>query len=96
MKEKCTVNDGKFVEPCDSLKDMTEHGHPPKGKSRGIFAWAYTNLKTHAPSRTFFGAKSTSHPKGLAFNFCPWCGEQIDAPLYANTEAAHGITGETQ
>lgn len=89
MKEKCTVKDGKFVEPCDSLKDMAEHGHPPKGKSRGIFAWVYTNLKTHTPSRTFFGAKSTSQPNGLAFNFCPWCGEQIHAPLYANTAGSH-------
>lgn len=85
-KEKCTIKDGRFVVPCDTLKGMTEYGHPPKGKARGIYAWAYTNLETHKPSRTFFGAKSTSHPRGLAFNFCPWCGEKIDAPFEVDGE----------
>lgn len=94
MKEECKVKDGRFVEPCSALAEMTEYGLPPKGKSRGIFSWAYTNLKTHEPSRTFFGAKSTSHPKGLAFNFCPWCGKQIDAPLHTDQQADHGIKGD--
>jgi hypothetical protein len=84
-REKCTIRDGRFVEPCDMLDKMSEFGNPPKGKSRGIYAWAYTNTRTHQPSRTFFGAKSTTQPNGMAFNFCPWCGERIDAPLLMAT-----------
>jgi len=33
MKEKCTIKDGRHVEPCTSLEEMNEYGHPPKGKS---------------------------------------------------------------
>lgn len=80
MADKCTVRDGKFVEPCEDLDKMAEVGNPPRGKSRGIWAWMYFNDQ-HKPSRTFFGAKSTARPKGLLFNFCPWCGERIDAPF---------------
>ena len=80
-KEKCTVRDGLFVEPCKSLDEMTEFGNPPPGKQRGIYSWRFTNLNTHKPTRHFFGAKSTAQPKGLAFNFCPWCGTDISAPF---------------
>lgn len=78
-KEKCSVKDGKFVEPCKSLNDVTEFGHP-KGKQRGVWCWEYSI--EGKPSRRFFGAKSGSQTeKGLAFNFCPFCGEPIDAPF---------------
>lgn len=87
-REKCIVREGRFVEPCGPLEKATEYGNPPTGKQRGIYAWAYKNTETHAPSRTFFGAKSTSHPTGMAFNFCPWCGERIDAPLLDGTKEA--------
>ncbi len=80
MSNKCTVRDGLFVQPCDSLKEDAE-GRVPTGKARGIYWWDLTDLKTHKPSRTFFGAKTSAHPKGVAFNFCPFCGTQIDAPF---------------
>jgi hypothetical protein len=83
---KCTVRDGLFVQPCKSLEEMTEIGNPPSGKSRGIYWWQLSNLKTHKPSRSFFGAKSTGMPKGMAFNFCPWCGTNISAPFMQDAQ----------
>ena len=83
-KQKCNVTaDGKFVEPCKTLADATEFGNP-NGKRKGIWAWQYFRLgeSKSTPSRTFFGVKSGEHvEKGLAFNYCPFCGEKIDAPF---------------
>ena len=79
-KLKCTISGGRFVEPCESLEKAAE-GRVPTGKARGIYWWDYTNLKTSEPSKTFFGAKTSEYPKGVAFNFCPFCGTQIDAPF---------------
>lgn len=81
MADKCTVRDGRFVEPCVDLDQNCEIGTPPRGKQRGIWEWLYSNTETHEPSRSFFGAKTTHRPKGMLFNFCPWCGERIDAPF---------------
>lgn len=72
-KTKCTIRDGVHVEPCDTLREMTE-GQCPPGKARGIYVWPFINLNTREATRTIFGAKSSSHPRGLIFNFCPWCG----------------------
>lgn len=85
---KCTVTDGKFVEPCGALSEMTEYGHP-RGKQKGIFAWQYSSPQK-GPTRTFFGAKSGERvEKGLIFNFCPYCGERIDQPV-TEMEPQHG------
>ena len=81
MSDKCTVREGKFVEPCDTLREAAEVGSPPSGKQRGLYWWQLSNLNTHKPTRSFFAIKTSSHPKGLALNVCPWCGERIDAPF---------------
>lgn len=91
MADKCVVRDGRFVEPCEDLSNECEFGNPPPGKARGIYSWMYFNAE-HKPTRTFFGVKSTYRPKGMAFNFCPWCGERIDAPLYRDAKAADPAT----
>lgn len=80
MTKKCSVKD-RHVIPCDALTAATEFGNPPPKttKRTGIFAWELTNLETRKPSRTMFGAKTTEHPKGLIFNFCPWCGADLTA-----------------
>lgn len=76
----CTVRDGRFVEPCDSLTKATEYGHP-RGKQKGIFQYAYSNFED-GPTRTMFGAKSGEQvERGLLFNFCPYCGANISAPF---------------
>jgi hypothetical protein len=83
------VRDGKFIEPCDTLSKAAEFGNPPRGKQRGIYEWRMVNMNTSQPTRSFFGVKTSEHPKGLAFNVCPWCGERIDAPFTEkSTEAA--------
>lgn len=80
MTEKCTV-DGLHVKPCATLAKATEYGNPPPPKTKriGIFAWAFINRETRKPSRTLYGAKTSEHPTGLIFNFCPWCGADLQA-----------------
>lgn len=79
---KCTISDdGMHVKPCSSLAETTMFGNP-RGKQRGIWRWALFNFNTNKPSRTYFGAKSGDHTdNGLIFNFCPYCGTQIDSPF---------------
>ncbi len=85
---KCTVEEGKFVRPCPSLASAAEVGHP-RGKQKGIYAWVLSTPE--GPTRTFFGVKSGDHKdRGLALNFCPFCGERIDAPFTDN--APHDLT----
>lgn len=79
--KKCTVKDGKFVEPCQSLQDATEFGNP-SGKRKGVWCWEYYREDTSGPTRRFYGTKSGDFvSKGIAFNFCPFCGEKIEAPF---------------
>lgn len=76
---KCTVRDGRFVEPCKTLMEATDnHGF---SKARGIFRSELHNMKLMKPSRTYFGIKSKRFPNGILFNNCPFCGEEIDAPF---------------
>lgn len=78
---ECIVKEGRFVVACKTL-ERSIHDVNMRGKSRGITRWDLTNLNTGKRSRTFFGVKSGDFTdKGLAFNFCPFCGAQIDAPL---------------
>jgi len=73
---KCTVRDGKFVEPCDALSKACE-GTVQGAKKKGIFVWPMSNITTGKETRTIFGAVTSEHPKGLIFNFCPWCGSDL-------------------
>lgn len=81
MSKKCTVRAGLFVEPCDALAGAVDNNTPDFSRAKGVSVWNLSNLRTGEPSRTYFGLKSKNHPNGLLFNFCPWCGEQIDAPF---------------
>lgn len=83
LRKKCTVRDGKFVEPCSALESVIMYGNP-RGKQRGIYMWTYHSFKsvTSGPTRSFVGVKSGEHvEKGMIFNFCPFCAESIDAPV---------------
>lgn len=84
-KEKCEViKGGRVVEPCKALSDACEFGNP-RGKQKGLWAWTYHKISRptgEGPSRQFFGVKSGEFvEKGVAFRFCPFCGERIDAPF---------------
>lgn len=91
-QNKCTVSeDGKRVSPCDLLTKACELGNP-RGRAKGVFSWVLYNIdkpRDAGPARVFFGIKSGEFvAKGFAFNFCPFCGERIDAPLASGAEEA--------
>ncbi len=81
--QKCSVRDGNFVEPCEHLRKAC-NGRP-YGTAKGIFIHDLSYLdkeRLGKPSRTFFSVKSGEYAKkGVALNFCPFCGVQIDAPF---------------
>jgi hypothetical protein len=78
---KCSVRDGRFVEPCTTLASTIENHTPAFSKAKGMAFWRYTNFRTGHPSRSFVGILSKSYPKGMLFNFCPFCGGNISAPF---------------
>jgi hypothetical protein len=90
MSEKCTIRDGSHVEPCVALSAACE-GQKSGGKSRGVFVWPLWNIKTGEPSRTMYGAVTSNNPKGLIFNYCPWCGTDLTA---ANIHPKNGGANE--
>lgn len=84
---KCTVTDGKHVEPCDNLASFVE-GPAAFSRAKGIHVWAYRRRDEtgkSVPSRTFYGFKGMGpegqRKNGMAMNFCPFCGAKIDAPF---------------
>lgn len=72
--KKCMFEDGTLV-PCMTLaKAVTA---VPSGNSIGIARWDIVHLDAPMKvTRVLFGIKSKATPKGLLFNFCPWCGER--------------------
>jgi len=85
---KCTVTDGRFVEACWPLEENVQNNTPGFSKAKGIAVWNLTNMTTHNPSRRYYGVKTPAHPNGFLFNFCPFCGERIDAPFVDKEDAA--------
>lgn len=75
----CEIRDGRFVEPCATLEKATDR-RASEGSRKGLVVWPLVNMETCEPSRTIFGAKTDEYPKGIIFNFCPFCGTQIDGP----------------
>lgn len=80
---KCKLVDTNIIEPCARLKEACEYGNP-YGKRKGLYAWNLYKTNNCEPtlSRRFFGAKSGNFVnKGIAFNYCPFCGEEISQPF---------------
>ena len=77
----CSVREGNFVEPCTALSANTDNAFSAFSKAKGVTRWAYSDMTTHEPSRTFFGVKTKAHPDGFLFSFCPFCGVDISAPF---------------
>lgn len=82
----CTVRDGKFVEPCETLGTSIDNNVGSFSKARGVTHWHFTNLNTRQPSRSFIGLRSKRYPKGMLFNFCPYCGTDISSPFQEKDE----------
>lgn len=77
-RQKCTVRDGNFVEPCWALEKLLEPN--TSAKRSGVVAIDY--FIHGKPSRSFIAAKSGEHRKGgFCFSYCPVCGEDISAPF---------------
>lgn len=84
---KCSVRAGNFVEPCTALEEVTI-GEAAFNSRKGVVVWNLFNLTSGAPTRSFIGVRSGSvHKKGMAFNFCPFCGTDISAPFLRETAA---------
>ncbi len=75
---KCRV-EGKKVIPCELLDQTVDDLYTRIRK--GIFDLVVTNLDTGEQYTHGFGTKSGEHKKGLMFNFCPFCGEDIGSHL---------------
>lgn len=76
----CSVRAGRFVEPCDGLRQATSARADEK--KLGVIIHDLVNLKTRKPSRTYFTIRSGEYAKsGIVVNFCPFCGARIDAPV---------------
>ncbi len=83
MSKKCSVRDGRFVDPCNTLEKAVDASGFSKAK--GLYRHELYNTKTGEHSRTMFGLRAKDFPNGLLLNFCPWCGERIDAPFSEST-----------
>jgi hypothetical protein len=81
MTNKCTVRDGLFVEPCETLEKAIDNNIPGFSKVKGIFIQHLINLETGKPSRSYVGLKSSDFKSGILFYFCPFCGGDISAPF---------------
>lgn len=69
------------VYPCLKLEAVIEETGP-SGRRKGVFQYELYNLKTGDLTRRFIGIKSGAHlSKGIAMNFCPFCGIRIDGPF---------------
>ena len=70
---KCKVDDDD-IKPCWALESTMEEHHNRKG----ISMMQFYNMKTMKPSRSVAIVKSGQQmKKGLALNYCPFCGENI-------------------
>lgn len=73
--KKCTIQGGRIIVPCKSLDEEVDD-IAPTGCRRGLYQWTFTNRRTGA-ERTLFGLKTSHSPKGVIFNYCPWCGTDM-------------------
>lgn len=84
--KRCGVRDGKFVEPCETLRSVFD-GHS-FGRGRRLLLQQLTHIPTLKPSRSFVVLHMGEHKeKGIVLNCCPFCGERIDAPLLDDAKA---------
>lgn len=89
-REKCSVRDGDFVEPCKTLEECVNNSTPAFSSRKGVAVWNMVRREggRTVPSRTFFGLICENYPKGMLFNHCPFCGEDISAPFFEKEDAA--------
>ena len=76
-KTKCSVKDHN-IDPCWALEETIEEHH----RRKGISMMEFFNLETSKPTRSVVIVKSGKHvKKGLMFNYCPFCREDIGSHM---------------
>jgi hypothetical protein len=80
LKQKCVVIDGRFVEPCEWLRDALVDARPAS-RTQGLRRIELRDTQTLAPTRAFILHFSKKYPNGYGVNFCPFCGAEINAPF---------------
>lgn len=65
----------------EHLRTHTDNEYGGFSKAKGITRWVYSHIPTGKQTRSFYGVKTKASPNGFLFNFCPFCGEKIDAPF---------------
>lgn len=87
-REKCEVREGRFIDPCDTLAKATDINQPSFSKSKGLFRAELFDRVKMEQSRSYHGVRTKAFDKGgILFNYCPFCGVQIDAPFTSEDEA---------
>ena len=77
--KKCTL-EGKVVNPCSALAEVTDCN--PRSSGKGVCEWNGVDIETNKTIRRMYGVKGGEHKKkGLAFNFCPFCGTNLEDSL---------------
>ena len=75
---KCVVSDDpKEVVLCERLNDYVEAPNP---KGKGLKEYILTNFKTGEKRWACIAYHSSAKDRGVALNFCPWCGESLRPP----------------
>lgn len=85
MAESCRIIDGKYVSPCWGLSRQSQLGI--KG---GIEYVPLYDFQLRQQSRSYFvlqGVRARDI-KPVVLNYCPFCGEKIDAAVANDTEAS--------
>ena len=78
--ERCSlVEDGKVVQPCHFLAAGVESSFARGSRRQGLQLITLVNIRTREKARTFVAVRSGEYGKsGVAINFCPFCGEDIN------------------
>lgn len=85
-RSPCEIKEGRFVEPCTTLAECVSGS--AFDRQKGVIEWNYIDISKHKLSRRFYGLRCGAHAaKGIAFNWCPFCGTRIDAPFYEPEDA---------
>lgn len=87
---ECQIEDG-LITPCWALASVVSAPHV----RRGIVSWTCLNMTTRTLARRLYGIKTTEHPNGLVFNFCPFCGVDHQ-PAHTAPSAARRALMEAQ
>jgi len=82
---KCHVSD----DPSETTlcKRMEESVEGPNPRGKGLKEYILTNVKTGKRRWACIAYHTSAKDRGVAMNFCPWCGESLLPPSNSSEEA---------